>query len=149
MAWFHDYGSDYDRTPGYDRWERNPRDVPGMRSSASGGGWRRGTAWDMSRVGRGYGAEYDYLGRRYGYDRDYRRYASEYLRRPPEESPTYGRGGDRAVQRWAQRYGYDLTYRVEPRRGGFAGYEAGGWAGRRSERGRGRGFSDYGRDYQW
>lgn len=38
-------------------------------------------------------------------------------RRRPDESSTYGRGGDRALQRWARRYGYDLGYEVRPRRG--------------------------------
>jgi hypothetical protein len=38
-------------------------------------------------------------------------------RRRPEESPTYGAAGDRAVRRWAQRRGYDLPYEVQPRRG--------------------------------
>jgi hypothetical protein len=35
-------------------------------------------------------------------------------RRRPEESPTYGRGGDRMVQRWGQRYGYDVEYTIRP-----------------------------------
>jgi hypothetical protein len=39
-------------------------------------------------------------------------------RRRPEESPTYGRGGDRAVRRWASRYGYDEGYEIHPRRRG-------------------------------
>jgi hypothetical protein len=37
-------------------------------------------------------------------------------RRRPEESPTYGRGGDRAARRWAARYGYDEAYEIQPRR---------------------------------
>jgi hypothetical protein len=36
-------------------------------------------------------------------------------RREPRESPAYGRGGDRALQRWARRYGYDMGYEVQPR----------------------------------
>lgn len=44
-------------------------------------------------------------------------------RQPPRQSPTYGRGGDEAVRRWAQRYGYDLEMelRPRPRRGGRYG----------------------------
>lgn len=37
-------------------------------------------------------------------------------RRSPEESRSYGRGGDRELQRWARRYGYDLEYEIRPRR---------------------------------
>ncbi|HEX7051895.1 MAG TPA: hypothetical protein VF188_16935 [Longimicrobiales bacterium] len=36
-------------------------------------------------------------------------------RLPPEQSPTYGRGGDRAIRRWAQRHGYDAGYVITPR----------------------------------
>ncbi|MDQ3607133.1 MAG: hypothetical protein M3418_13220 [Gemmatimonadota bacterium] len=77
------------------------------------GGWYPGTFWGAATypgwdewgwmpapyVPIGYGA-YDY-----GYT----------PRRRPEESPTYGRGADRAVRRWAQRYGYDIEYGIQPR----------------------------------
>lgn len=52
-------------------------------------------------------------------------------RRAPEESSTYGRGGDRALQRWARRGGYDAGYRIPPRMRGRSdrrpprGYDAG------------------------
>ena len=36
---------------------------------------------------------------------------------PPRGSPTHGRGGDRALRKWAQRYGYDVEYSIAPRRG--------------------------------
>lgn len=36
-------------------------------------------------------------------------------RRRPEESATYGRGGDQAVRRWGRRYGYDFEYTLRPR----------------------------------
>lgn len=36
-------------------------------------------------------------------------------RRPPEASPAYGRGGDRAVREWAARRGYDASYPIQPR----------------------------------
>jgi|GEM_PF-1685466 len=36
---------------------------------------------------------------------------------PPRQSPTYGRGGDRAVRQWAERYGYDVEHTIRPRRG--------------------------------
>ena len=34
---------------------------------------------------------------------------------PPRRSPTYGRGGDRALRAWADRYGYDVEYSIPPR----------------------------------
>lgn len=39
--------------------------------------------------------------------------------RPPRESPTYGRAGDRAARRFAEGHGYDagLALRPHPRRG--------------------------------
>ena len=37
---------------------------------------------------------------------------------PPRRSPMYGRGGDRALRRWAERYGYDFEYTIRPRPGG-------------------------------
>ncbi len=33
----------------------------------------------------------------------------------PEESPTYGRGGDQAIRGWSRRYGYDMEYTIRPR----------------------------------
>lgn len=46
-------------------------------------------------------------------------YGADYTpRRRPEESPTYGRGGDEAARRWAERYGYDIEYSIRPRRSG-------------------------------
>lgn len=53
------------------------------------------------------------------------RYAGDYYpapRQSPERSPTYGRGGDRALQRWARRRGYDVDYTIRPRRGGGRDY---------------------------
>ncbi|HEX2188059.1 MAG TPA: hypothetical protein VHG51_04140 [Longimicrobiaceae bacterium] len=35
--------------------------------------------------------------------------------RRPEESPAYGRGGDRELLRWARERGYDVGYAIEPR----------------------------------
>jgi heterogeneous nuclear ribonucleoprotein A1/A3 len=168
MAWFNDYSRDYDRAAGYDR-GRNPRDTPGMRSSnrgwdssrGSGFGydsgwgtrsrWRstfrgddssygRGGYWGESSANPGYGR--DYVGRQYGYGSDYDR---GYRRRPPEESPFYGRDADQGVQRWARRYGYDLQYEVNPRQGGSSGgYGAnrGGYGG--SQRGYGGSGGGYG-----
>jgi hypothetical protein len=46
----------------------------------------------------------------YAFDGRYRQ-----PRKPPEESPTYGRQADRAVLAWARRYGYELEYRIDPR----------------------------------
>lgn len=36
-------------------------------------------------------------------------------RRRPEQSPTYGRGGDRAARRWSRRYGYEMEGAIRPR----------------------------------
>jgi hypothetical protein len=35
--------------------------------------------------------------------------------RRPEDSPAYGRGGDRELRRWAREHGYDVEYTVYPR----------------------------------
>lgn len=35
--------------------------------------------------------------------------------RRPEESPAYGRGGDRELRRWARERGYDVGYAIYPR----------------------------------
>jgi hypothetical protein len=119
MGWF-DNDRDYDRAAGY-------RGGRGQTGWGWGGGYDRGSAdrgrWGTSYGRTGYGAEYRgggyggwnqpdtaFAGNRYGYDYTYRR--------RPEESPTYGRGGDQAVQRWAQRYGYDLEYEIQPNQGG-------------------------------
>lgn len=39
-------------------------------------------------------------------------------RRRPDESPAYGRGGDRELRDWGRRYGYDFEYTIRPRRRG-------------------------------
>lgn len=36
-------------------------------------------------------------------------------RRPPRESPTFGRGGDRAARRWSQHHGYEIEGTIRPR----------------------------------
>ncbi|MEW5928345.1 MAG: hypothetical protein AB1941_12825 [Gemmatimonadota bacterium] len=35
--------------------------------------------------------------------------------RRPEDSPAYGRGGDRELQRWARERGYDVGHAIYPR----------------------------------
>lgn len=35
--------------------------------------------------------------------------------RRPEDSPAYGRGGDRELRRWASERGYDVGYQIYPR----------------------------------
>ncbi|HEU0013421.1 MAG TPA: hypothetical protein VFQ45_07040 [Longimicrobium sp.] len=55
-----------------------------------------------------------------GYDRDVRFARGGYdreMRVPPRQSPTYGRGGDRAVREWAARQGYGVEGTIQPRRG--------------------------------
>ena len=41
--------------------------------------------------------------------------APERAPRRPEDSPAYGRGGDRELQRWARERGYDAGYAIYPR----------------------------------
>lgn len=48
----------------------------------------------------------------------YGAYDRAYARRRPQESATYGRGGDRAVREWARARGYDAGYAIRPRRPG-------------------------------
>lgn len=70
-------------------------------------GW---AGWGMGMDAWPYAAHPEAMG--YGFDG-----ADRTPRRRPEQSETFGRGGDRALQRWARRYGYDLGYQVRPRRG--------------------------------
>jgi hypothetical protein len=175
MGWFsNDYDKDYDRAAGYDRSRRDAAWGWGG-GGYSGGQYGNRGRWGTSYGRPGYGGE-SMAGRggysswrqpdtafgqnRYGYDYEYRR--------PPEQSPTYGRGGDQAVQRWARRYGYDFGYEIEPNqrggiqrgyergnRGGYSG-ERGGYTGSREGsgfrsgqmggRGRGRGYD---REFRW
>lgn len=46
----------------------------------------------------------------------YGAYARDFItpRRPPRESPTYGRGGDEAAVRYARSHGYDVGYTIPP-----------------------------------
>lgn len=64
------------------------------------------------------------------YDRDFRR--------PPEESPNYGRGGDRAARQYLRERGYDQGYSIPPRNRGYdwETRRRDGWQnGRRYDRG--------------
>ncbi len=144
MSWFDRYDDSYR----YGGWGQNRANA----RSGWDGGWgsRHRTAGGYSRGAgneRGYygGTSYGATGYgRTGYGYDY-----EYRRRPPQESPTYGEGGDQAVQRWAQRYGYDLEHQIQPRQGGGAqgagGYGAtGGGYGRGGYGGGGHGGGGYG-----
>ena len=54
-----------------------------------------------------YGANMGAASPGFRYDRGYRV--------PPRQSPTYGRGGDRALRAWAERYGYDVEFSIPPR----------------------------------
>lgn len=71
-------------------------------------------AWDpmLGWAGWGAGTAYVPLGDpgRHPRDRDYDD------RVPPRQSPLYGRGGDRGLERWAQRYGYEFERTIRPRR---------------------------------
>lgn len=122
MGWFDSYGASY--------YDRGFGGRPGWGGTRYGGGYGNagyGTGGYGYQGGTylGYGG-YDYG--RAGYDRAYRR--------PPEESPTYGRGGDEAVRQWARRRGYDTEFEIRPdrsARGGFGGmhpgYRSGGGYG--------------------
>ncbi|MEW5930082.1 MAG: hypothetical protein AB1941_21715 [Gemmatimonadota bacterium] len=104
------YGSDFRRGP------RGPRRYDGMDHSLAGNApyvdraWYGGPwAW-APYVGMGTWTSAPFPPRGYpadGLDRE--------RRVPPEESPAYGRGGDRMVRQWARRYGYDFEYRIPPR----------------------------------
>lgn len=63
------------------------------------GAWGGGWGWPPY-VPMGYGA----------YDANYT------PRRPPEQSPAYGRGGDRLIRRGMRREGYDAGYAIQPHR---------------------------------
>lgn len=65
--------------------------------------------------------------------------------RRPEESETYGRGGDRAIRRWASRRGYDAGYTIHPRQDVSRGTYDRDY-GRGYDRGFGRGYD---RGYGW
>lgn len=68
---------------------------------------------DFRRAG-GYGRDY---GAR-GYGRDFGGGYDRGLDRvPPRQSPTYGRGGDRALRQWARERGYDVERTIRPRLG--------------------------------
>lgn len=94
MAWFN---NDYDRS-----YRSDPYAHPG-----SGGRFAEGPAYRGRTIDRSpmYGTS-----RGYGYDYDFRR--------PPAQSPTYGRQADQEVQRWARNHGYDGGFQVSPSRGG-------------------------------
>ncbi|CAN5638185.1 hypothetical protein BH23GEM3_BH23GEM3_00990 [soil metagenome] len=70
-------------------------------------GWGPGMGFWPYAAMPGYGAP------AYGFD-----YEDRQPRRRPEESPTYGTGGDQALRRWGNRYGYDFAYSIQPRRRG-------------------------------
>jgi hypothetical protein len=84
------YGRDYPRAGGYGRDFGGPR-----------------------RYGRDFGPTGGY-GRDFGGPRGYDR---EQHAVPPRQSPTYGRGGDHALQQWARERGYDVQRIIRPRPG--------------------------------
>lgn len=104
----------FHRSRGYDTARHDPR--WSMVPPLPFGGWYPGALWSAAPfVGWGdlgwYQGPYPVAGAR-GYDSGYA------PRRRPEESPTYGRDGDRALRRWARRYGYDVEHSIQPRRRG-------------------------------
>lgn len=146
MGWFDSYDASY-----YDRGFGGGR--AGWTGTRYGGTPYGGAGYGNAGYGAGgYGYQggthlgygsYDYG--RAGYDRTFRR--------PPEESPTYGRGGDQALRRWARSHGYDLEYEIQPDRtsggtyGGMQpGYRVGGGYGRDFRGGYGAGRSMTGYD---
>lgn len=95
------YGGDYRR--GYDRgFEAAPRYPVGPGHMPMTWGWYGPFGVDVGPFpygpppGPGYAA----------YERPPRR---------PEESPAYGRGGDRELRRWARERGYDVGHAIYPR----------------------------------
>ena len=65
------------------------------------GGWADASMWAWAPYGP------------IGYGRDSQDFAPPPRR--PEESPTYGRGGDQAARRYARSHGYDEGYPLQPR----------------------------------
>jgi hypothetical protein len=101
------YGPDYYRGPR--RGSAYDRDVR----------FARGGAYDRDVRPRG-GYDRDVRLARGGYDRDVRGgggYDRGMRAMPPRSSPTYGRGGDRAVREWAARQGFEVEGTIQPRRG--------------------------------
>lgn len=124
-----EYGRGYDRGGGrgYDRgWEdsmaygRTPG-LPGPGSFAPFG-WDPMMRWGGWDPALGFVPYMDTPERwAYGLPQD-ARYDHEYYRGydrdrpvPPRESPTYGRGGDRALRAWARSRGYDVEDTIRPR----------------------------------
>lgn len=78
-------------------------------------------------------------------------------RRRPEESPAYGRGGDRAARNYARSRGYDVGYTVQPSGSGrFQGRprarsysEPGGYGPWGDQAYRGWNERDYDWGYRW
>ncbi|HEX2205913.1 MAG TPA: hypothetical protein VHG91_21540 [Longimicrobium sp.] len=117
-------GGGYDR--GYRRgggWDAGYGDVPNGGYGTGDGqdfpydatGWAPFTlsplAWDPVLGWAGWGPGTGYVPMGYP-----GRYPRDEPRVPPRQSPLYGRGGDRALERWAQRYGYEFERTIRPRR---------------------------------
>lgn len=112
----YDYGWEMRDRPGFSPW------IPGaFWSGAPTMGW---AGWE----GAGVWGWPPYVPVGYGrYARDFAR-----PRRRPQESPTYGRGGDEAARRFARSHGYDAGYEIRPhfdrpagRRGRYDRYDRG------------------------
>lgn len=151
MGWFDDYDRNYRYDRGFGRGDY-PAAYGNMAAANGLGYWGTPYGYWGGMPERGYRGRSGY-DRGFGYDRVYRR--------PPSESPAYGRQGDREVQRWATRHGYDAGYAIEPHpgrggmdmdRGGRGGYGGYGDADRGMNRGRwgrsrNQGRNDWG--YGW
>lgn len=113
------YGRDY--YGGYDRGYGNSPGIGfprGLGFAGYPGSWGWGPVMPLGFGGWG---AYVPMGGYYGADVGFPRPRRE----PPRESPTYGRGGDRALQRWSRRHGYDAGYRIAPRLPPRRGYDRG------------------------
>lgn len=91
MAWWDQYDGPYYGMPYGPTWGYDP----GFYAGYSPAGWPYTPTYGWAPGPR--------------YDRPFRT--------PPERSPTYGRGGDEAVRRWARSHGYDAEYEIQPRSG--------------------------------
>lgn len=97
MPWYEDYDRDY----------------RGYAPPSPGAGWYGPAVWGWGAFPSvpWWGGWPPFAPVGYGtYERDYT------PRRRPEESRTYGRGGDRAVRDWARSRGYGVEYEIRPRR---------------------------------
>ncbi len=102
------------RRPGTDAMWRNPTWAGGYPNGYFGGGMMGGfPLLDPVAYPLGWGAPYGFGYPDLGWPAGPGGPPRE-PRRPPEQSPTYGRGGDRVLRRYLRDRGYDEGYTIQP-----------------------------------